>query len=220
MPDTQADPLDGDHRPAPPRRRGAAAGLIVLAWCAIVAIAATAGWLVVDRAGSSLLEASGLSLPAGGGAQPTPSSTLTGASHGTGSLTTTGGRVSASCTPQGRISLQLAIPASTWRVQVREPGPTRLRVEFSSGARQVEVEGVCRAGAAVLTLGDDAASGSGGSSPTSAPARITQPGVDDHGGGTKGGGSSTSTSGKGGSGGSGKSSGGSDDSGGDKSGGH
>jgi hypothetical protein len=198
-------------------RRRATAGLVVLAWCAAVAVAATAGWLVVDRVGSSLLGPSGPGL-IGAPAGATATATSTGAAGQPSTLSTAGGRVTASCTAAGAITGR-AIPASTsWRVEVNERGPQQLQVEFRSGARKVEVSGRCVAGVAVLTQGHDAGGASG---PT--PSGTT---TDDHGGGSgggSGGGGSGSGSGKGSGGGgsggssgggSGGSSGGGDDSGG------
>src|SRR5262245_54575445 len=57
--------LSAPPTPAPARRR-VTAGLAVLAWCAAVAVAATGAWLVVDRAGSSLLGSTGPGLSAAG----------------------------------------------------------------------------------------------------------------------------------------------------------
>lgn len=179
---------------AAPGRRRVMAGLVVLAWCLAVGAAATAAWVVVDRAGISLLGGSGPGLGgvAAGTATSTASSSATAGPNA--SIATRGGRVTGSCTPTGRISLGGAIPATGWTVEVKERGPQRLRVEFRSGSRKVEVEGVCRAGAAVLT---QEGSGRTTSSTGPVPASSTS---DDHGGeGSGGGGSSTSGSDDGGS---------------------
>jgi hypothetical protein len=186
-------------------RRRLTAVLVVLAWCAAVAVAATAGWLVVDRAGVSLLGSSGTGL--GGptvGAAPTASSTAAAGQIST--LNTAGGRVSAVCTPAGAISLTGAFPAQGWSMEVNASGPQRLEVEFRSGSRKTEVSGQCSSGAAVLTQGH----GSAGSS-TSSP-RSSSSTSDDH-GGQRGGGSGGGSGGSG-SGGSGSGGGGGDGSGG------
>jgi hypothetical protein len=179
-------------------RRRLTAVLVVLAWCAAVAVAATAGWLVVDRAGISLLGSSGTGLGgASVGGAPTASSTAA-AGH-VSTLNTAGGRVSAVCTPAGAISLAGAFPAQGWSMEVNASGPRRLEVEFRSGSRKAEVSGQCSRGAALLTQGH----GSSGSSTTSPrPASSTS---DDH-GGQRGGGSGGGDDGSGG--GSGKGSGG------------
>jgi hypothetical protein len=201
------------------RRRLTAAGM-VLAWCVVVAIAATAGWLVVDRAGISLLGASGPGLSGGVGAGAAATTSAAAPPGATASLTTTGGRVTVTCTPAGQISQRSATPAQGWAVEMTPTGGTRLTVEFTRSGRSVEVHGACRAGVAVLTRdvpGKDAGSGT---TATSAPGGTT----DDHGGTTKGGSGSSGGSGSGSSGGSGKGSGssggsgkggGSDDSGSD-----
>jgi hypothetical protein len=196
-----------------PARRRLTAGLVVLAWCAAVAVAATVGWLVVDRAGVSLLGGSGPGLSGVGAGTATASAAATTSSAGhASSLNTSGGRVSAICTTAGAISLQGAIPVQGWRMEVNESGPKQLRIEFRKGSRKVEVVGVCRAGAAVLTL--DKSGGGGTPSSTTRPAPATS--SDDHGGGGGGGdgggggggsGSSSGSSGGSGSGGSGKSGG-------------
>jgi hypothetical protein len=197
-----------------PTRRRATAGLVVLAWCAAVAVTATAGWLVVDRAGSSLLGSTGPGLGgAASGAGSTATSTGTAGQPST--LSTAGGRVTAVCSPTDAISLTGAFPAKDWRMEVKESGPQRLEVEFRSGSHKVEINGRCDGGVGVLSRDP----GSGGSAPT-AP----QP-SDDHGGqgggssgpgggsGDDGGGSGHGSGGSGGSGGS-AGSGGSGDGGG------
>lgn len=197
---------------AAPGRRRVTAGLVVLAWCLAVAVAATAAWLVVDRAGISLLGGSGPGLTGGvgaGTATSTASSTASATAGPSASLATAGGRVTGSCTPTGQISLGGAIPANGWSVEVNERGPQRLRVEFRSGSKKVEVEGVCRAGVAVLTVGDS----HGAVSTTRAPASSSST-SDDHGGGSGSGvggssGSDGGGSGSGSHGGSGSGSGGS-----------
>jgi hypothetical protein len=181
-------------------RRGGAAGLVVVAWCVAVAVAATAGWLVVDKVGSSLLGSSGPGLSGVPTGASTSSSSPTSGS-GAGSLSTAGGRVTAICTSPQAIKLQSAVPTTNWRYEVNATGPRALNVEFRSGSRKVEVDGVCRAGVPVLTQGH------GGSSSSSGPGASSSSSSDDHGGG-RGGGSS------------GSSSGGSDDSGGSGSGKH
>ena len=184
-----------------PARRRLTAGLVVLAWCAAVAVAATVGWLVVDRAGVSLLGGSGPGLSGVGAGPATASASATTSSAGhASSLNTAGGRVSAICTTAGAISLQGAIPVQGWRMEVNESGPKQLAVEFRKSSRKVEVVGVCRAGAAVLAL--DKSGGGGTPTSTTRPAPATS--SDDHGGGgddgggdNHGGGGSSSGSGGG-----------------------
>jgi hypothetical protein len=198
---------------ATPGPRRAAAGLVVLAWCAVVAVTATAGWLVVDRAGVSLLGSSGPGLSGVAAGPTTSTATATTPAQGA-ALNTAGGQVAATCGPTGAVSLQSAIPAQGWKVEYTPGGPKTLTVEFTrSGRATVEVHATCVAGRPVVTQ-DTRGSGAGGSPSTPRPAATT---TDDHGGGTKGGGSGSSGSG-GGSGGSGKG-GGSDDSGGSSKGG-
>jgi hypothetical protein len=194
-----------------PGRRRMAAALVAFAWCAVVAVTATAGWLVVDRAGVSLLGGSGpgLSGATGAGATSTASSTATAPGQAS-ALMTTGGRVAATCGPNGAVSLQSAIPAPGWRLEYTPGGPKTLTVEFKrSGRRTIEVHATCVAGRAVVTQ-ETHASGGGGSGPSPAGSVATAP--DDH-GGDRGGGSGSD----GGSG-SGKDGGGSGDSGGGSSG--
>ena len=186
-----------------PTRRRAAVGLAALGWCAAVAVAATAGWLVVDRAGISLLGATGPGL-AGTPVGASATATSTGVAGQPSTLSTAGGRVSAVCTPTGAISMQSAFPATDWRMEVNANGPQRLNVEFRSGSRKVEIDGVCRGGVAVLTQGHGSGGGSGGLSPTS-PHPAASP-SDDH-GGQRGGGGSGDSGGGSGSGGSGGGSG-------------
>ena len=172
---------------APPARgrRRMTAGLAALAWCAVVAVAATAAWVVVDRVGGSLLGGSGPGLTSAGAGLPTSSATSAAASSGASSLSTAGGRVAASCTPTGGIALTFAIPADTWGVEVNERGPARLRVEFKRGSQRVEVTGTCRAGLAVLTPG----AGHGSSGQNSPAPASSSSSSDDHGGNRTGGGS-------------------------------
>ena len=175
-----------------PGRRRAATGLIVLAWCAVVAVAATAGWLVVDRAGVSLLGGAGPGRSGGVGAGGGATASATASSGPTGSLGTAGGRVTATCTPDGAVSLSSAIPAPGWRVEHTPGGPKTLTVEFKRNGRTIEVQATCVGGRAVVTLDSGAAGASGGSGGASAPASA-RPSVstapDDHGGGGSGGGS-------------------------------
>jgi hypothetical protein len=178
-------------------RRRLTGGGIVLAWCAVVAVAATAGWVAVDRAGVSLLGASGPGLS--GGVDTAGRPAVTSAVAGpVATLATTGGRVTATCTAARSIALQSATPAQSWRVEVAPGGAAQLKVEFRRGARGVEVQGVCRAGAAVLTV---VTSAHGTTTPrSSATARSSAAptaGGDRHGGG----GSGSGGSGKGSSGG-------------------
>lgn len=176
-------------------RRGAAAALIVLAWCAAVAVAATAGWLVVDRVGSSLLGGPGLNGVPAAGSTATSSGAAAGQPR---TLVTAGGRVTAVCPSPSAISLQSAIPTPDWRVEISSRGPQVLNVEFRSGSRKAEVDGVCRSGVPVLTQGHGGASS--GSRPASTSS--TSSTSDDHGGGGRGGsdpGSGSDGSGSGGS---------------------
>jgi hypothetical protein len=206
--------------PAPGRRR-LTAGLVVLAWVAAVAVAATVAWVVVDRAGISLLGGRGPGLSGGvPGATSTASSTASATAGHTASLSSAGNRVTATCTPAGVISLGGAIPASKWAVEVKDLSP-RLKVEFHrSGQPTVEIEGVCQSGVPVLTLGHGAANPTGSTPSTTDDHGGNRPGSGgsssssggDDGGGSHGGGGSGGGSGSGGSGsgGSGKSGSGSD----------
>jgi hypothetical protein len=202
---------------APGRRRLAAAGM-VLAWCAVVAIAATAGWLVVDRAGISLLGATGPGLSGGVGAGAAATTSAAAPPGATASLTTTGGRVTATCSPAGLISLQSATPAQGWSVEVTPSGRAQLEVEFKRSGRKVEVSGVCRGGVVVLTR--DAGAPSGRTGPTPASTVRAPSTVDDHGGATQGGGGGGSGKGSSGGGSGGGGSGGSGKGGGDSGSGH
>jgi uncharacterized membrane protein YgcG len=194
--------------------RRLAGGGIVLAWCAVVAVAATAGWVVVDRAGVSLLGASGPGLSGGVAAGATP--TATTVAGRVASLATAGGPVTATCPAARSVSLQSATPAQGWQVEVAASGPAQLRVEFRRSGHKVEVTGVCRAGVAALSA---RTSTSGTGTSVTAPARTrstpSPSTTDDHGGTTKGGDSSGhSSGGSSGSSSVGSSGGGSGDSGG------
>jgi hypothetical protein len=192
-----------------PGRRRLTAALVALAWCAVVAVTATAGWLVVDRAGVSLLGGSGPGLSGGTGAAATSTASSSATAAGQAStLMTVGGRVTATCGPKGAVSLQSAIPAPGWRVEYTPGGPRTLTVEFKrSGRRSIEVQATCVAGRAVVT--QDAGT-SGGSAPSTAGSVATS--TDDHGGDGGGGSGPDGGSGSGkdgsGSGGSSGSSGG------------
>src|SRR3954471_19406737 len=159
MADVTASPAPAG--PAPARRR-LTAGALVLAWCLAVAVAATAGWWVVDRAGVSLLGGSGPGLGNGvAGATATSSSTTPPSAPGQpASLKTAGGRVTATCTPAGRITLAAAIPTTNWSLEQSGSGTRRLEVEFRNGGRKVEVQGSCRGGVPVLVV-DRSGQGSG-----------------------------------------------------------
>src|SRR3954447_15749309 len=134
--------------PAAGRRR-LTAGLVVLGWVAAVAVAATVAWVGVDRGGISPLGGPGPGLTGGvPGATSTASSPASATAGRSASLSSSGNRVTATCTPAGVIALGGAIPASGWQVEVKERSP-RLKVEFRSGRRTVEIEGVCSRGVPV-----------------------------------------------------------------------
>jgi hypothetical protein len=52
------------------------------------------------------------------------------------------------------VSLVSAQPSSGWRVEVKDPGPTRVRVELESADErsEVRVEAACRAGQPAFTV--------------------------------------------------------------------
>ena len=193
------DDLD-EESGASQRRRFGGAGLVVGAWVLVVAVAASIGWFVVDRAGASLLEASGISLGAPSTTPATGTATASLADSHSTSMTTAGGRVAAICTTSG-IALQIATPAQGWRMATEASGSGKLEVTFTKAAKEVGVEGRCVGGVAVLSLshgkggsgGTSATthSGSGGSSGSGSTA--TKPPIggfpsgDDHGGAPGGG---------------------------------
>ena len=63
--------------------------------------------------------------------------------------TVTGGRVGATCTGQ-RIALLFATPNEGWTVEVTDPGPERVEVEFRRGESETGVRAVCTDGVPTL----------------------------------------------------------------------
>jgi hypothetical protein len=63
-----------------------------------------------------------------------------------GTVFTPGGQVSAACTGAETITLQGAVPASGWTVDVEESGPERVRVEFEQGEQEHKVTVRCGEG--------------------------------------------------------------------------
>lgn len=68
--------------------------------------------------------------------------------------TVTGGVASAACTGQV-ISLLSASPADGWRVKIESRGPDRVKLEFTSGGREVKLTATCVGGMPSQTTTED-----------------------------------------------------------------
>ncbi|GAA1655562.1 hypothetical protein GCM10009790_40330 [Georgenia ruanii] len=139
-------------------------GLVVLAWALAVAAATTLAWLAVVTIGgehsreagvltraevSAALAAQG-PLPSPAPPSPAPRAPTVGSSPDAPTAVartweTDAGRVAAECVA-GEIALLYATPSDGWSVDVRDTGPERVKVEFSSDEDDVVLSARCSDG--------------------------------------------------------------------------
>ena len=121
----------------------------VLAWIAVVAVASSTVWLVIDRTGSNLLSGATASVRA----SSAPTTTAVSPRSPTSAVpaTSAGSSGGMSCV-DGRPHLEWATPLDGWSMEVDDEG---FEVKFSQGndGDESEVYGSCASGAPTLTTG-------------------------------------------------------------------
>lgn len=118
--------------------------LIAALWVATVAAASGLTWGVISGAGARVGQPVAVPAPA-----PTPGGTATPSDAPSPTWSGPAGRVTVVCAG-GRVSLGSAVPSLGYRVEVKEPGPERLRLEFepqsASVGEELKLEVTCEAG--------------------------------------------------------------------------